>query len=36
VRNIQRIHKIFTASLHTAGYLALTSTAIWMLFRFAP
>jgi hypothetical protein len=25
-----------TATLHTAGYLLLTSTAIWMLFRFAP
>jgi len=27
---------MLTATLHTAGYLALTSTAIWMLFRFAP
>jgi hypothetical protein len=25
-----------TATIHTAGYLLLTSTAVWMLFRFAP
>jgi len=30
------VRNILTTTLHTAGYLALTSTAIWMLFRFAP
>jgi len=25
-----------TATLHTAGYILLTSTAIWVIFRFAP
>jgi len=27
---------MITATLHTAAYLALTSSALWMLFRFAP
>ena len=30
------MRSMLTATLNTAGYLALTSTALWVLFRFAP
>lgn len=30
------MRNMLMATIHTAGYLLMTSAAVWMLFRFAP